>query len=355
MDQKTIGILTFKAAGIQPWNPDSLKHGLHGAEETVIFMSQKLANMGYRVLVYVDWIEQSPYANETANPRFVGVNVTDWQPLDIAISWRVPYGASWLKAHVRQVYFWPHDRCSYLLTEEDTKGFDNVLWVSQWQREEWIKKNPFFEKFADVFGNGINPEQFHPLQKRNNPYSCIYGSNYAQGLEILLDIWPLIKEKYPKATLDIYYGWNHFGLLSPETEHKMRNQVKTLAPLDVKEHGQVGLEELNQAYERSSLWTYPCMGFETFCITALRSQFSGTIPVVIEGSALKETVRHGFKCNKKEEYCNLLMQAMAKVDKITLSERDKMKDFILKEFTWDIIANKWHTQFEKDRKNQESL
>lgn len=343
----TLGILTFRNAGVAPWNPNSLKHGIYGSEECVICMSQTLPRLGYRVLVYVDWEENSPFSQPMANPRFVGTNATEWTPLDIAISWRVPYGAKWLKDHAKKVYLWPHDEFPPLLTDDEIDGFDDVLWVSHWQREQWASKYPRFAKFSHVFGNGIDPEQFPPIQEKSNPHSCIYGSNYARGLEILLDLWPKVKEKYPKATLDIYYGWQHFGLLPPEKVGKMKSQITALADQSVHEHGQVGQEELNQAYARCSLWTYPCTGYENFCMSALRAQFSGAIPVIIEGSALKETVRHGFKCAKKEDYYHLLLEAMDKADKITLQERLNMRSFILQEYTWDIMAQRWHQLFKE--------
>lgn len=344
-NQKSIGIFTYKILGGKPWDPDSIKTGINGSEESIIYMSQKLAKLGNKVIVFGDPPKNSPHSLQEANPRYVSVDFNDGSTLDIAISWRMPDAAERLRMRARKVYFWPHDTCSFSLTNAQINGFDDVLWISQYQREQWISVNPGFTKFTKIFGNGINPEQFNPPQERVNPYSCIYGSNYARGLEVLLNIWPTIKQQFPRATLEIYYGWQHWGLLSPEKETKMRMQIMNLASLDVHDYGQVGHEELNRAFERASLWTYPCIGLETFCITALRAQLAGAQPVIIDGSALKETVRHGFKCSQKEEYCANLMKAMHDAEKITLAERKKMGEFILKEFTWDSLAIKWEKSF----------
>lgn len=344
--QKSIGIFTYKVQGMKPWDPDSIKTGINGSEETVIYMSQKLAKLGNKVLVFGYPPENSPHSLQEANPRFVSTDFNDGSTLDIAISWRMPDAAERLRTRARKIYFWPHDTCSLPLTNAQINGFDDVLWISQWQREQWISVNPSFAQFTKIFGNGINPEQFSPLQERVNPHSCIYGSNYARGLEILLDIWPIIKQQFPHARLDIYYGWQHWGLLSAEKEAKMRTQIINLASLDVHDHGQVGHEELSRAYERASLWTYPCIGLETFCITALRAQLAGALPVIMEGSALKETVRSGFKCSRQEEYCATLIKAMQYGEKISLDERKKMGEFILKEFTWVTLAVKWKELFD---------
>ncbi|MBS0626853.1 MAG: glycosyltransferase family 1 protein, partial [Verrucomicrobia bacterium] len=265
-EAKTVAIVTYHAEGLpldQTWDPDSIKSGITGSEEAVIYMSEQLADLGYKVTVFGKPPLNSSYSEQGQNPRYLDVKTFDNAKAvyDIAISWRMPVLASELKKCARKVYFWPHDRTFPLrLAKEQIEAFDDVLWVSEWQRKEWISKNPKFEKFTNIFGNGINPNQFKTVTKRKNPYSCIYGSNYGQGLSVLLDIWPKIKEEFPKATLDIYYGWRHFGFLTAEQEAKMRKQIVDLQPLGVIDHGMVGHYELNEAYSKASFWTYPCIG-----------------------------------------------------------------------------------------------
>lgn len=161
----------------------------------------------------------------------------------------------------------------------------------------------------------------------------------------MLTIWPAVKRHYPKATLDIYYGWQHWGHLSSQKEAKMRKLLPSLS--DVHEHGLVGHPELNRAYSKASFWTYPCMVAETFCTTALRAQMGGAIPVILEGSALLETVRHGFRCHRPEDYLSTLLKAMSQAHTITIQDRQKMKKFILNQFTWKKIAAGWSDVFQK--------
>jgi glycosyltransferase involved in cell wall biosynthesis len=345
-NQKTIGIFAYKDARLPPWDPDSFKSGIVGSEEAVIYMSQKLSDLGYKVFVFANPPDNSPYTSESSNPCWVSADFNDGSLFDIAIAWRMPWKAEELKKRADKVYLWPHDVSHGPLTDAQIDGFDDVLWLSEWQRKNWIAENPGFAKFTRIFGNGINPDQFQPVQERKNPHACIYGSNYSRGLEILLDIWPQIKNQFPRATLDIYYGWSHWGLLSAEKEAQLRSKVAMLSSLGVQEHGLVGHEELNRAYGEASLWTYPCILPETFCITALRAQLSGAIPVIIEGSALKETVRHGHRCTNREDYFLTLSSAMQQAQQKTLEERKRMGEFVLKEFTWEAVANKWKQLFD---------
>lgn len=344
---KTVAIFTYKVLGANAWGPESIKSGIHGSEEAVIYMSQKLATRGYKVVVFGHPIPNSPHSLTDANPRFIDVNADYTSHFDIAISWRMPDIARQLKLRADKVYLWPHDVNYQKLSDDLVLGFDGVLWLSAWQREQWCSVNPGFSRYTTIFGNGINLDHFNAIQERKNPYSCIYSSNYARGLDILLNIWPVVKSRFPRATLDIYYGWQHWGLLSQAKVDMMRAQVAALASFGVTEHGLVSHEELTRAHERVSLWTYPCIAPETFCITAIRAQAAGNIPVIIEGTALKETVRHGYKCTDPDTYLFTLLEAMQSIEKTTVQDRLKLREFILEEYTWDVLAGKWKEFFEK--------
>ena len=185
--QKTIGIFTVKVEGVKPWDPDAILSGISGSEEAVIYLSQSLTKLDYKVIVFGDPPQGSRYSLPGSNPLFVPLDSLHVPLLDIAISWRMPAIAEGLKKIADKVYLWPHDTCAEKLTEAQIEAFDGVFWLSEWQRRQWISVNPSFTKFTPIFGNGILPEQFNPVQQRENPYACIYGSNYARGLEILLD------------------------------------------------------------------------------------------------------------------------------------------------------------------------
>lgn len=344
--KKNLGIMLYKVAGSQQWDPESIKKGITGSEEAVIYISKELANLGYQVIVYGDPPRGSLHSMPAANPRYVSMNSLEPEKLDIAVSWRMPHKAAEFRKRAAKVYFWPHDTFYWKLTDEQINGFDDVLWLSEWQRAQWISINPGFVKYTKIFGNGVVAEQFKPVKQPKNPYACIYGSNYSRGLDLLLSVWPNIKKEFPAATLDIYYGWQHWGTLTPEKEAKLRALVAALEPLDVREHGLVSHQELNDAFGNASFWTYPCTAPEVFCITAIRAQLSGAVPVIIQGSGLQETVPHGFACKTAEEYEATLLKAMRQAEGITLAERRAMGDFIRKKYTWKEVARQWQALFE---------
>lgn len=347
--QTSIAIFTGHVEGVGPWDPRNISSGITGSEEAVIYLSKELALLGFRVTVFGDPPLDSPYSSIESNPRYVSRQEPILEKFDIGISWRMPHLGKILHSFARRVYLWPHDICNVLLTQEQIDAFDGVLWLSNWQRDQWCSVNPPFSRFKEIYGNGIDPDTFEEIQPRKNPYSCIYASSYDRGLEVLLDIWPAVKKRFPLATLDIYYGWKVWATHYPQEVARLKAKLVSLRFLGVKEHGTVGHSELNQAMNLASFWTYPCtLAVETFCITALRAQYAGAIPVILEEGAMKETVQGGFRCLQREEYLGLLCSALEQAEQISEEERKKQRDFILRKYTWAEIASQWKHSFDAE-------
>lgn len=344
--KKTICIFALSKR-TDPWDPDSTLNGIAGSGEAVIYLSEQLVKLGYEVTVIGNPPDHSPYSKETANPRYVTNSLIPIAKFDYAISWRLFGVGKQLKNIANKVYFWPHDTAFMSYPQEEIDAYREIFWLSKWQREQWLSFNPSLAKYTNIYGNGINPDDFEPIVERANPYSCIYASNYAKGLIPLLDSWPEIKRRFPRATLDIYYGFCSWSGFTTEQEEALKNQIIDLSSLGVAEHGLIGHKELHQAFAQASFWTFPCIAKETFCITALKAQIAGAVPVVIKYSALQETVRHGYACTDPKDYLSTLITAMENAEKITLEARKRMKNFILEEYTWAKIAEKWKAAFDK--------
>jgi len=189
MPQKTVGIFTYKFNNSPKWDPDSVYEGISGSEEAVIYISQHLADLGYHVTVFGNPPAKSKYSDKRLNPRYIDLDHDDSRLLDVAICWRYPDKALEIKKRAKKVFFWPHDTCAYTYNEDILNVFNDVFWLSQFQRLNWVSKNIALIKYENIYGNGINPEQFNFAKEKKNPHSCIYASNYARGLEILLDNW----------------------------------------------------------------------------------------------------------------------------------------------------------------------
>lgn len=138
-------------------------------------------------------------------------------------------------------------------------------------------------------------------------YSVGFFSSYDRGLECLLDMWPKIKEHLPEATLDIYYGWNMFDQMHAKNPAMMKwkwQMIRKIHDVEAIDHGRVNHQELASAMKEIEVWAYPTEFTEIHCITALKAQEAGCIPVVTNVAALKETVVNGFKIDATDIYTN---------------------------------------------------
>lgn len=148
-----------------------------------------------------------------------------------------------------------------------------------------------------------------------------YFSSYDRGLECLLEMWPEVVKEVPEATLDIYYGWDIFDKVNSKNPELMRwrfmmtQKIRSLKDSGVTEHGRVSHTELAKAMKEIKVWAYPTEFTEIHCITALKAQEAGCIPVTTGCYALEETVQDNTYTVKCEDI---------------YSNQDKQKEFIQK-------------------------
>jgi len=180
-------------------------------------------------------------------------------------------------------------------------------------------------------------------------HKLLYASSYDRGLIWLLKLWPRIIEKYPDATLSIYYGWNLFDKAfsnNPERMAWKKKMCDLMTQKGITEYGRVGKEELNKATQEAGVWVY-CTDFDEInCITALNCQKYGCVPCVINRAALKETVGSGIKVDGeiydpvvKEKYITELLCLMGD-EKKWEEESNKGIDFA-KNYSWEKISDSW--------------
>jgi len=189
---------------------------------------------------------------------------------------------------------------------------------------------------------------------KRNPKACLYTSSYDRGLEHLLDIWPAVIKAVPDAKLNIFYGWQTFDAIhadNPERQAYKEKMEKKMRYKGIVHHGRVGHRELEKWFQRCGIYAYPTHFEEISCISAMKAQAFGAIPVVINYAALKETVKFGIKVDgdiyekeTKEKYLKKLIWAL-KHPEWQEEVRAKMMPWAKKSFAWALIAEKWDKIF----------
>lgn len=342
--------------GFEKWSPDSIKTGLGGSEEAVVYLSQELTKLGWKVTVY---------ANPERPGNYDGVEYKTWHDINardifnVLVLWR---GIGFIDINPRAKYtmVWMHDVPNNPdFTEERVEKIDKIAVLSEFHKSLLrIQKDGVFEKFPEnkVFltSNGV-PTQSVPEVERD-PKRIIYASSPDRGLYYLLGMWPKIKEKVNDAELHVYYGWNTYDAIhgNNPARVKWKNQVLAMMKQDgIVNHGRVGHDELAEAYARAGIWVYPTSFEEISCISAMKAQKFGAIPVCTNYAALTETVKNGLKVDVditdpegREEYCNALIDLLQDEKKQNEIRKPMMKwanDY----FNWENVAKIWSENLKK--------
>jgi glycosyltransferase involved in cell wall biosynthesis len=181
----------------------------------------------------------------------------------------------------------------------------------------------------------------------------IYTSSYDRGLEHLLKIWQDVRKAVPDAQLHIFYGWQLFERFyhdNPASMAWMERMNKLMKQEGVTDHGRIPQNELKGWIEQCGVWAYPTHFGEINCISAIKAQAWGAMPVVVDYAALQTTVQWGIKVygdiyepEVQENYTKAL------IDGLTSEKQDGMRSVMMAwardKFSWKKVASEWSKEF----------
>lgn len=208
---------------------------------------------------------------------------------------------------------------------------------------------------GQVGANAIFSRWTIKLPERN-PHLMVYGSSYDRGLEHLLKLWPKIKAEVEDAELHVFYGWNLFDKVyhdNPASQAWKAKMNEMMTQPGITHLGRISHEAVKKEMQIAGIWAYPTHFGEISCITAMKAQAYGAIPVVIEYAALEETVQYGIKVkgdiydpDVKDAYVKALI-SLLKDTKQQDHIRPKMMEWA-KKFSWENVAKQWSDEFKSE-------
>jgi glycosyltransferase involved in cell wall biosynthesis len=264
--------------------------------------------------------------------------------------------ASGLGDNCGQRWLWLHDAIvPEYLSGEWTDKIDLVFCLTEFH----AKKLP--EAMRDrlvLTKNGINRDYL--VDGQNAPTELIYASSPDRGMDYVLREWPKIRVEFPEARLHLYYGFTQNWMKS-EAHHvglrRIRSEVMRLKDQPgVVWHGMVGQKELSQAFADCGFWLYPTEWPETSCITAMKAQAMGCIPITsrFPDSGVPETTkydlgpppRHGSLYANADWLAEWTASVIASVPRQDLGPmREQMKSWAREVYSWAKVAAQWNGLF----------
>lgn len=234
--------------------------------------------------------------------------------------------------------------------DEIYKKVDMFVFVSHTQREGFMiahgDKIPY-EK-TRVIHNAIGDYYFPHYQKsQEGPKRLIYHTTPHRGLELLLPIFNELKKHFD-VVLDVYSSFKIYG---DEGRDKVYTSIFNEMEKDPRIiiHGTVPNSEIISSLQKSHLFIYPTIWYETSCLALMEAIQNGCICVHPEYGALPETAKNRTFMVPMSGDVNQLANLMYKKTKYILSNyenvileyNNKISNFTpysLKEF-----ANSWNT------------
>lgn len=328
------------------WGPSSIEKGIGGSEEAVIYLSKELSKLGL-------WVDVFTNTNEPGEKD--GVR---WYPFhairperdfyDTVVIWRMPelLDHNW---NCSKLAVWLHDvQFESRWNEKRIDKVDHVIFLSEYHRST----APFIpDKKVVLSRNGLSPAFF--LATERDAKKVIFTSNPTRGLLDALKIWPEV-HKETGAILHTYYGFTELtkrAFVDQPLEAKKMYEIQNLMlkTQGIVNHGMVGHKELSLENASAGIWFYPTTYPEISCISAMRAQALGAIPICSTFAALKETVQYGVLIEPPDN--GLVTAKAALIDYLNNPEkqeaiRSAMMEWAQKNFLWEDVAKQWFTLFE---------
>lgn len=258
---------------------DGAQIGIGGAELGLLTMCEAWHNAGNEVILYND--PREPNASPFEQ-RAIGAFEPEAKR-DVLIVFRSPnlrvVGAKGLKV------WWSTDQ----FTVGDFKAFrpmvDKVVCISPYHCEYF--KSTYGITDATVIDLPVRVQDYEGknIEKVKNRF--IFTSVPARGLNVMLDIWPVIQREVPDATLVItsdYRLWGRTLGMGNEKFIQKAMPLKNITFLSA-----VPRERLIEEQLKAEINVYPCIYDELFCIAIAESQVAGAYTISSPMGALATT------------------------------------------------------------------
>ncbi len=337
--------------GFEPWTPKSIEKGLGGSEEAVVYLAQELNKLGWKVTVYAHPEGEEGDYDGVRYENYYKLNTDDL--FNHLILWR-GIGFADVKPKTRgKTILWMHDMPNVPdFTPERIKFIDKIAVLSEYHRDQikMYENEQFVELPQEKFfltRNGI-PD----LGIKNwtgDPHRMCYVSSPDRGLIYLLKNWERIRTEVPDATLHVYYGFEMYDFIHRNNPAKLAFKQKILDLMKqegITFHGRLGHKELVEEMNKCGVWAYPTDFTEISCISAMKAQAVGAVPVVTNFAALKETVKNGIKVDvdiQDKEGQKIYVDALCELllDPARQQEMRKL-EWSQDCFSWVKVAQQWN-------------
>jgi len=360
----------FYTSGISFDGATVYKRGLGGSETALSYMAKEIARRGYTVKVFNNCDNPGVYDGVDYR-QLVDYHIFNrFNKTKVFISSR-SFKPFFFDIHADVKIVWLHDTVNVdYLRKYDLNKLDfsdiKIFTLSKFHTKQWREKLNLPSCNFFITRNGFDPEMFDQPDVKRKKNKIIYTSRPIRGLEILLKVFPRIRERVPDAELHL------FTYALSEKDNEIAPFMELVNQPGVILRGEISKKELAKELLESRVAAYPSIFEETSCISAIEAQAAGLPMVTTNLAALPETLRHdksGIIIDgdaRTEEYQDAFVEWVVRLmqnDRLwkRLSEGGKNRAYEI--YPWSKVAEQWlekidewlHESGEQKKRDEPSL
>ena len=338
---------------------------LGGSESACLGLARALVARGHDVTIAATKLSDDVPMVDHAGVRWVpSADLKTAQRLidpDVFVALRQPHVFA-LPVQARWRMLWNQDmlvgKGAVDATMALSWAYDEIAYVSQYQRKQWEGLVPDLKTLGWVTKNGFDPSLV-PTDVAKVPYRIIHISRPERAMTPLLAMWPELKRRVPEAELHICRYQSMYDGEGSAVKAMVEQFDQAIARVQAEVGGIVQLGQLNKrdlyrAIASSSVMWYPgVVDFaETSCIAAIEAQACGTPIVCSYKGALPETAPHALYVHGDAMTSDYQAESLAHVVKMLacmsandwgVADRQYAGRRHVQSYTYDAIAAEWES------------
>lgn len=174
-----------------------------------------------------------------------------------------------------------------ILLEGGWKKFDHIVFVSAWQRDQYITRFNIPYSHTTVIYNAVE-STYDPVTKDVETIRFIYHTTPHRGLELLVPIFDALSKHFPNIHLDVYSSFGIYGWEQRDEPYKpLFERIEAHEKMTY--HGHQPNDVVIEALKKSHVFLYPNIWKETSCIAMIEAIKNQVICIHPNYGALTET------------------------------------------------------------------
>jgi len=174
-----------------------------------------------------------------------------------------------------------------ILKDGGWEKFDHIVFVSHWQRDQYIMVFGIPYSKCSVIPNAIELE-YSFEEKQTDKIRFIYHTTPHRGLQLVYPIFDALSREFDNIHLDVFSSFKIYGWEQRDEKYKdLFDRIKSHPNMTY--HGSKPNEVVLKALKESHVFLFPSIWMETSCIAMIEAIRSGCVVIHPSYGALPET------------------------------------------------------------------